>query len=113
MRRLSPGDITRRLAQIEHSGRSRRWKRRAKAQLLKDVGAEQVPNTDHYQTPTGRICAKRRYPTFSTAYQALIDTWNSPSPRRQEKRVHPCIHCNGWHLTSRDYTGDRPNDHRE
>lgn len=103
MRRLSPGDVTRKLAQIERSGRSRRWKRRARAQLLKDVGATAVPGTDHLDMPNGRICAKRRFPTFTTAFQALTDTWKSPNPKRHEKRVYPCDHCAGWHLTSRPY----------
>lgn len=112
MRRLDPGDITRKLAQIDRSARSRRWKRRARAKLLRDVGARPVPGTDHLITDTGRVCAKRRFPTFSTAYQALIDTWKSPNPRRHEKRVHPCHHCKGWHLTSKLYE-DPHNDHEE
>lgn len=114
MRRLTPGDITRKLARIEHSERSRRWRKRARAQLLKDVGAVPVPGTANLDVPTGRVCVKRRYPTFTTAFQALIDTWNRPNRvKRREKRVHPCPYCNGWHLTSQDYDEERHNGHTE
>lgn len=113
MRQLSPGDAARKLAQIEQSGRSRRWKKRARANLIKDIKATPVPGTDHLDVPNGRICAKRRYPCFSHAFQALIDTWRSPNPARHEKRVYPCSYCAGWHMTSRDFHEDHDNGRSE
>jgi hypothetical protein len=106
MRQLSPGDIIRKLAQIEHSERSSRWKKRAKANMLRDQKAEPVPDTKHIDTPRGRICAKRRYTTYVAAFQSLTEIWAKGLTHRHENRVHHCPYCQGWHLTSESYEED-------
>ena len=115
MRHLSPGDVTRKLAQIDKSKRGRKWRKRAKAHLLADVKAEPVAaGLEHYRLPGGaRVCGKRRFPNFTTAMEALIETWQSPNPKRHEKRVHPCPHCKGWHLTSRPLLEGMNHDERQ
>lgn len=111
MRQLSPGDIQRKLAQISTSGRSRKWKKRAREHLLEDVGAVPVPNAKgSYKTQRGDVCAKRRFSKASAATQALVDTFMSPSPNRHECRIYFCKNCQGFHLTSHRNKFDQEQD---
>ena len=109
MRRLTPGDISARLGRIEKSTRSRRWRKAARARLLADVGGSE-PAHGHMIELEGterRVCTKRRFPTFTAAFSALVAAKRSPNTNRHEQRVYPCEGCGGWHLTS---TEDRSND---
>jgi len=98
MRKLNPGDVVRKLARIEVAPRSRRWKKRATAKLLKDI--EAVRHGSLLNAKSGIVCTKRRYPGFTQAVAALMDTWRSSSAHRREKNVYKCPFCKGWHLTS-------------
>lgn len=102
MRKLSPGDISAKLGRIEKSTRSSRWKKAARARLLADVGAS-TPKHGHMIEIEGtkrKVCTKRRFPTFTAAFSALVGAMNSPNTNRHEQRVYPCEGCGGWHLTS-------------
>jgi len=108
MRRLTPGDINAKLKRIERSPRSRKWKRAARAHLLADVKGWMLQNGHIIELPDGKkVCTKRRFPTFTAAFSALVAAKRSPNTNRHEKRVYPCEGCGGWHLTS---TEDRSND---
>lgn len=103
MRRLSPGDAARKLALIETQPRSRRWKRRAKAHLLDDVNATLSASGAYWTTPTGTVCRKRRFTTFTSAIEGLVEALNSPNPHRRERRVYHCKRCSSWHITSKPF----------
>lgn len=104
MRKLSPGDVSARLGRIEKSTRSRRWKKAAKARLLADVGGY-LPEHGHIiELPDGgKVCTKRRFPTFTAAFSALVATKRSLNGNRQERRVYLCSDCHAFHLTSMEY----------
>ena len=104
MRQLTAGDLSAKLARIEESGRSSKWRRRARRHLLADAGAElegkKSKPTGYRLEGGGFLCVKRRYPTELAALKVLVSVNRSPSLQRNENRYYLCPHCNGWHLTS-------------
>ena len=102
MRRLSPGDVEQKLGRIRVSKRTDRWKRRARRHLLKDQKASCNEGSSIFDIESGKVCEKRRFPTFSAAMIELIELQRSTETRRKESRVYPCSHCQAWHLTSKD-----------
>lgn len=50
------------------------------------------------------ITGKRRYRTAAAAQLALDEIRalraNQPTARRSERRIHSCVFCGGWQLTS-------------
>lgn len=105
MRKLDPGDIAAKLDRIEKAGRSRRWKKAARAHLLADVGGETRKSGSMVDLPKGKtVCTKRRFRTYGAAILALIATATSPNPARREQRIYLCNHCQAYHLSSKEYS---------
>lgn len=117
MRKLSGGDIDARLARIDKARhRSRRWRRNARAKLLRDQGAQPkvgVSGVVGYifdDGERGAVCSKHRYWSRADAEHALAVTQASDDPWRNETRVYACRYCRGHHLTSKEY---RPHGYQE
>lgn len=107
MRKLSGGDIAARLARIDRSGRGRRWRKKAKAKLLRDQDAVVRPSLYGFRE-RGAVCHKIRHATLAKAREELSIAQDRAAvdPRRREQRVYQCPHCRGYHLTSWEVYGD-------
>jgi hypothetical protein len=54
-----------------------------------------------------QMCRKRPFPSEADALQALLQGWQSRSPKRKEIRAYRCDQCpDAWHLTSRPLLAD-------
>ncbi len=106
---MNPGKFERQLALIEHKspGRSDAWRKRAKAQLLRDTGVEAIGTPGRvmaYRKPNGRtVCVKKRYQDEQRAMEALEHIAAVDDPRKKPIRAYACASCRGWHLTSKSY----------
>lgn len=99
MVKLNPGNLDAKLARLNTSTRSRRWRKRARQHLLKDAGATPVKRHSH-KIKGGYVCEKVGFLTEEAAKLALEFTAANPQPDRRETRYYPCPLCGKFHLTS-------------
>jgi hypothetical protein len=104
---MNAGEFAKRRAIIEREhARSRTYRRKAMAALLREAKAQTVTidgKVVGWLLPSGQtVCRKRRYRSLEDAELALVAVQGCPKTIRIPTRTHACPHCKGWHLTSQN-----------
>lgn len=110
---MMPSEFRRKRDRIEGEciRRSKGWRKRALAQLVKEARGE-VLLSNHkaigHRLGGGHIvCVKQRYTTEAGAVNAINEIAREPDGRQKPIRAFSCHRCGGWHLTKQPkYTHD-------
>lgn len=102
---MNAGEFAKRRAMIERdNARSRTYRRKAMASLLRESQAKAViveGKVVAWKLPNGQtVCKKRRYPQEEDAKLALLAVQEDPRTMKVPRRYYHCQYCRGWHLTS-------------